>query len=169
MVRITGLILFCMAGSLCAQRIEPVNNFDLNRYLGKWHEIARMPNSFEKNLINVTATYSLRDDGKVKVLNEGDRQFDGKHKSAKGVAKFKGDPTVGHLRVSFFRPFYADYIVAELDTAYQWVMVTGSKPKLLWILSREPTLDPAIFDRLVEKAKSLGYDTSRLLRIPQNR
>jgi apolipoprotein D and lipocalin family protein len=169
------LLLSCAFLKLSSGRIsaatppyEPVSGFELNRYLGKWYEIARLPVSFEKGLVNVTATYSLRKDGKVKVVNEGFKNAkDGKHKVAKGKAKFGGSPDQGYFRVSFFWPFYADYIIVELDPGYAYAMVASS-PKYLWILSREPKMDKNVLNTLIEKAGKLGFDTSKLYFTPQD-
>jgi apolipoprotein D and lipocalin family protein len=169
------LLLFCFAVPLvCAGQVfsaplklEPVSGFDLNRYLGKWYEIARLPNSFEKELVNVTATYSFRDDGKVKVINEGYRKTkNGKHSVSVGKAKFAKGSDKGYLRVSFFWIFYGDYIIVELDPEYRYAMVASSH-KYLWILSREPKIDNTILDRLVNRAQELGFDTGKLYFTPQ--
>jgi apolipoprotein D and lipocalin family protein len=148
-------------------KLVPVSGFDLNRYLGKWYEIARLPFSFEKDLVNVTATYSLRSDGKVKVVNEGYKKTkSGKHDVAEGKAKFAKSPDKGYLRVSFFWIFYGDYIIVELDPDYKYAMVASSH-KYLWILSREPKMDNAILDKLVKKAQELGFETTKLYFTPQ--
>jgi apolipoprotein D and lipocalin family protein len=139
---------------------EPIASFDLNRYLGTWYEIARMPSRFERGLDSVTATYSLRTDGSVKVVNQGSRN--GKRSRAVGRAKFTGRSDVGALRVTFFAPFYADYTILDLDTAqYRWAMVASGR-KYLWILSRTPALDFEIVDSLVNRAAGLGFETDRL-------
>ena len=127
-----------------------VKNFELNRYLGKWYEIARMPAGFEKDLTHVTAEYSLHKKGYVVVLNSGKKY--GKLKVAKGKAKFAKEPTTGHLKVSFFGPFYGDYIIVDIDPDYQYVLVISSK-KYAWILSRKPELDKNIIDRYINKMK----------------
>jgi apolipoprotein D and lipocalin family protein len=147
--------------------MQPVTNFELNKYLGKWYELARMPASFEKNLTNVTAIYSLKDNGKVKVQNEGTDSKSLKRKIAIGKAKIAKSKDIGYLKVSFFGPFYADYIVIELDTGYQYAMVASSM-KYLWILSRKPTLEKEIMDGLIEKAKNLGFQIENLYFTPQN-
>jgi apolipoprotein D and lipocalin family protein len=149
-------------------RFEPVRGFEPRRYLGTWYEIARMPVWFEKGLVNVTATYTLRDEKRIAVLNEGDRLRDGTHTSARGKATFASAPDVAHLRVSFFGPFYADYIIAELDRqSYRYALVVGNSPRTAWILSREPALDHHIVNHLRQTAHRLGIDTSRLYYTPQ--
>lgn len=146
--------------------MEPVAGFNLKKYLGTWYEIARMPVRFENNLNRVTATYSLRSDGKVKVENEGVDTKSQKRKRAIGKAKFAGSTDTGYLKVSFFGPFYADYVILELDQDYRYAMVASSR-KYLWILSRMPALDQNILVALTEKAKSLGFETERLYFTPQ--
>ncbi|HMD67272.1 MAG TPA: lipocalin family protein [Chitinivibrionales bacterium] len=147
--------------------MEPVAHFDLNRYLGTWYEIARMPAGFENNLIRVTATYSLRNDGKVKVENEGVDVKSLKRKRAIGKAKFAGSADVGYLKVSFFGPFYADYVILELDQDYRYAMVASSN-KYLWILSRTPALEKATVDASMEKARSLGFETEKIYFTPHS-
>ena len=170
--RIAPMLFFCFLFAAPAftasSRYQPVAEFDLNRYLGKWYEIARLPNWFKKDLVNVTATYSLRDDGKVRVLNEGYKKTKaGKHAVAEGKAKFGGRPDVGYLRVSFFWRFYSDYIIIDLDPGYTLALVVSSD-KYLWILSREPRMEKDVLERLVEKARTAGFDVNRLYFTPQD-
>ena len=152
-------------------RFKPVDDFELERYLGVWYEIARMPSSFEKDLVNVTATYILRIDGGVNVLNQGYKKTPaGKKSSAKGRAKFANDTYKGHLKVTFFWPFYADYIIIDIDKGnYRYAMVASNSFKYLWILSRKPALDSGIVLQLKENARSLGFDTTTLIMVQQNR
>jgi len=145
-----------------------VKELDLNRYLGTWYEIARFPHSFEKNLVGVTATYSLRDDGKIKVLNQGYKNtLDGELSVAEGKAKIPNKTEPGKLKVSFFWIFYADYFVLELDENYQYVMIGSSSPKYFWILSRTPQMDLATYEMLLEKARKRGYNLEKLYKVPQ--
>jgi apolipoprotein D and lipocalin family protein len=159
------VIISSQASSKDITAFSPVKGFSLDRYLGTWYEIVRMPVSFEKDLINVTATYTLRKDGSVEVLNQGYKN--NKKKIAHGKAKFASSPDIGHLRVSFFWPFYADYIIIGLDETYTFAMVTSNSRKYLWILSRTPKLDQTIVDGLLAKAKELGFDTQRLISVQQ--
>lgn len=172
------LILIIIAGlTACASADKtmkspdttPVTGFTLERYLGTWYEIARFPNTFEKNLVGVTANYSMKENGMVKVLNAGYKNsLDGKHKTATGKAKFAGDPGTGHLKVSFFLFFYGDYYILKLDKeAYQWALVGGSSSNYLWILSREPQMDEKVYQELVDEAVSRGYDLTMLEKVPQ--
>ena len=145
-----------------------VKELDLNRYLGTWYEIARFPHSFEKNLVGVTATYSLRDDGKIKVLNQGRKNtLDGELSVAEGKAKIPDKSQPGKLKVSFFWIFYGDYNVLELDENYQYVMLGSSSPKYFWILSRTPRMEPAIYKMLLEKARKRGYNLEKLVKVQQ--
>jgi apolipoprotein D and lipocalin family protein len=164
---LSAAIVAAALNQAMAQKIIPVQNLSLDKYLGTWYEIARMPFSYEKGLSDITATYSLRDDGKVSVVNRGIKA-DGKESVAHGRAKFASSPDTGHLRVAFFLWFYADYIITDLDSTYQWAMV-ASPPKYFWILSRTPRLDSALVSRLVGRAAGLGYDTSKVIMTPQGR
>lgn len=145
-----------------------VEEFDLSRYLGKWYEIARFDHSFERGMQNVTAEYSLRDDGKVSVFNSGWKGE--KFKLAEGKAKYpdpKNDP--GHLRVSFFLFFYSDYNVMLLDNDYSVALVGSRSPNYFWILSRTPEVDQEVLDILLEEAQNRGYDVSKLIWVDQSK
>ena len=144
--------------------VRPVNDFQLERYLGRWYEIARLDHSFERGASRVTADYSLRDDGSVRVLNRGylaDKQL---WKEAEGRAYLAGEAGQGLLKVSFFGPFYGSYVIVELDHAsYQYALVCGPDRAYLWILARSPHLPAEVLDRLVARAASLGFATDQLL------
>ncbi len=113
-LRLLFLLLIFGCASVSAKLSPPMeNNFQIEKYLGTWYEIARLPNWFEKDLINVTATYSWRNEKQITVLNKGFNSKKSKWKDAKGIAKFAQNPLIGHLKVSFFRPFYADYFILE--------------------------------------------------------
>ena len=144
--------------------ITPVSGFELQRYLGTWHEIARLDHSFERGLEQVTAEYSLRQDGGVRVINRGYSPTNGEWKEAEGRAYFVDDPDTGHLKVSFFGPFYGAYVIFELDkTDYQYAFVAGPNTSYLWLLSRSPDVDEALLQRFVARAKALGFDTAGLI------
>ena len=143
--------------------IEPVEDFELEPYLGTWYEIARLDHSFERGLSNVTANYSLREDGGVGVLNRGFNAEKGEWDEAEGKAYFIGDSSVGRLKVSFFGPFYGAYNVFELGEDYEYSMVAGPNRSYLWILARQSQLSQETLDRLLEKAEAAGYDTSELI------
>lgn len=144
-----------------------ISSFDLNRYLGRWYEIARFDHSFERGMQNVMAEYSLKDDGMVKVLNSGWK--DGKYKIAEGKARQPdpaGDPA--HLEVSFFLFFYSDYNILMLDKDYQIALVGSKSPKYLWILSRTPQVPDSVMDKVLEEASSRGYDIDKLIWVDQS-
>ncbi len=145
-----------------------VSGFELERYLGTWYEIARLPNSFEKDLIKVTAEYTLRQDGRVRVVNRGIRPRDNKEKKAVGRAKFAAARNLGHLRVSFFGPFYSDYIIIELGQDYEYALVAGGSHKYLWILARTAKIDTELRDKLVSRAAELGFAVDRLFFVPHD-
>jgi apolipoprotein D and lipocalin family protein len=147
-----------------------VSYVNLDRYLGKWYEIARFDHSFERGLVNVAATYSMRPDGKIKVLNEGYKNsLDGKHKVAVGKAKITDPTDLSKLKVSFFLNFYADYLILELDQAdYQYAMIGSNSPDFLWILSRTPFVSDSIYNVLLGKAEKRGYNIQNLIKVPQS-
>ena len=148
------------------QGIKPVSGFDVERYLGHWHEIARIEHSFERGLIQTSATYSRNDDGTLRVVNRGYDPLSKKWKEAEGTARFVGDPTQAALKVSFFGPFYGGYNVVALDENYQWAMVVGSSKDYLWILSRTPTLPWHVREHLIERARTMGLDVTKILWMP---
>lgn len=150
--------------------LRSVGQIDAKRYLGKWYEIARYPFYFEDGLVNTTATYSLKSNGNILVLNEGTRgSADGKRESATGEARFEDTNRTAELLVSFFGPFAADYWVVEIDrTNYSYAMVaTGYS--YLWILSRKPELETSVLKKLLVRAAELGFETNRLYFVPQTR
>ncbi len=158
------LILSLAACTGMPAGVKPVTGFELNRYLGTWYEIARLDHGFERGLTQVTAEYSLREDGGVKVLNSGYNAAEQQRQIAEGKAYFIGSPDVGRLKVSFFGPFYGAYNIIELDkAAYQYVMIAGPSTEYLWILARTPTLDSAVLETLVQKARTLGFPTEDLI------
>ena len=161
------LLAACAAllpGCAAAPVARPVGGFDLNRYLGVWHEVARLDHSFERGLVKVTAEYSLRADGGVKVLNKGFDPKKNKWREAEGRAYFTGDSATGSLKVSFFRPFYGGYYIIELDKEnYQYALVAGPGRSYLWLLARTAEPPAAVTAMLIEKAEALGFDTGKLI------
>jgi len=147
--------------------IEPVQEFELSKYLGTWHEIARLDHSFERGLSNVTAEYSLRKDGGVRVINRGYSAEEGKWEQAEGKAYFVEDSDTGHLKVSFFGPFYGAYVVFNLDEDYQQSFVSGPDRSYLWFLSRTPTVSEADKQRFIQAAQAKGFDTDELIFVEQ--
>lgn len=149
--------------------VEPVKGFELDRYLGKWYEIARLDHSFERGLSKVSAEYSLREDGGVKVINRGFDQDKNEWNEAEGKAYFIGNSNVGQLKVSFFGPFYGAYNILVLDKKdYQYSLVAGPDRSYLWILARKPKLDQAIIDDLLAKANRLNFPTDKLIFVSQD-
>ena len=150
-------------------KVEPIDGFDAEQYLGMWYEIARLDHRFERNMNDVTAAYAFKDNGDIRVLNRGFDEKRNKWRSAQGKAKFREKNDVGSLKVSFFGPFYGGYHVVELDKNYTYALVAGPSLKFLWILSREPYLDKNIVEQLVSKANSLGFDTDSLIWVTHDR
>jgi apolipoprotein D and lipocalin family protein len=144
--------------------VTPVSDFDVDRYLGEWYEIARLDHSFERGLEKITAQYSLKPDGGLSVVNRGFDTARGQWREAEGKAYFIDDPQTGRLKVSFFGPFYGSYNIIRLDReGYRYALVCGPDTSYLWILARSPELDQAVVDELVNYAADLGFDTSQLL------
>lgn len=148
--------------------VTPVKGFELDKYLGKWYEIARLDHSFEKGLEQVTAEYSLREDGGVLVHNRGYSKSKNKWNAAQGKAFFVGKESEGYLKVSFFGPFYGSYVVFKLDKEnYQYAFVSGPNTSYLWLLSRTPTVEKALLSQFVKEAESLGFETEKLIYVNQ--
>lgn len=162
---VAGLLTACVD---IPEGVEPVRGFELDRYLGKWYEIARLDHSFERGLIKVTAEYSLRDDGGVKVINRGFDPEENEWQEAVGKAYFVDEPGTGRLKVSFFGPFYGAYNILALDkSSYNYALVAGPDRSYLWILARTPDLDREVVESLVNKAKDLGFPTDELIYVAQ--
>lgn len=161
-----GLMLSACTG--VAEGITPVGNFKLDRYLGKWYEIARLDHDFERGLERVTAEYSLRDDGGVRVLNSGYSADSGKRETAEGKAFFVAGSNVGHLKVSFFGPFYGSYVIFKLDEDnYDYAFITSYNKSYLWLLARTPEVDRSVVDEFLRSAKSNGFDTDEIIFVKQ--
>lgn len=158
------LVLFLTGCVGIPEGVQPVGNFKLDRYLGKWYEIARLDHRFERGLSRISAEYSLREDGGVRVLNRGYSAKDNEWKEAEGKAYFVEGTNRGYLKVSFFWLFYGSYVVFELDhEQYQYALVSGPDKSYLWILSRTPAMKPDVKDKLIAKANALGFDTAKLI------
>ncbi|MEQ8200640.1 MAG: lipocalin family protein [Syntrophomonadaceae bacterium] len=151
--------------SRSAQDIPAVCDVDLQRYLGTWYEIARLPHSFEEGLDHVTATYKLRSDGKLEVTNAGIKG--GKERVAKAVAWVPDKKCQGKLLVSFFWPIRSHYNIIRLDQDFRWAVVTGSKMSYLWILSRGPQMDEELYGELIQFVSAAGFDDNRLIKVRQ--
>ena len=153
-----------------AQHIDntTITVFDLNRYLGKWYEVARYDHAFERGLVGTTAEYSLREDGKIKVLNSGYLDtLDGSYQESIGKAKPNSNGKPGQLQVSFFGPFYGNYYILDLAPDYSYSVVGSSSPKYLWILSRTPHLSEEVQSKILSNLQKRGYDTTKLIWVEQ--
>jgi apolipoprotein D and lipocalin family protein len=161
-------LAFAAPGRDADKPLRTVTPVDLDRYLGRWYEIASYPAWFQKNCTAVTADYSLRDDGSIKVVNSCRKaSLDGKLKQAKGRAKIVDTTSNARLKVSFFWPFWGDYWIIDLDPDYRWAVVGVPSRKYLWILSRTPEMDDEIYQQIVSRLRDQGYDPTRLNRTLQ--
>ena len=148
--------------------IKPVENFQSEKYLGTWYEIARIDHRFERGLSQVTANYSMREDGGIKVVNRGYSAAKNTWSESVGKAYFVNKADQGYLKVSFFGPFYGSYIIFELDQEnYQYALVGGPDYSYFWLLSRTPKIDAELQKRLIDHAVSLGYDRSKIMLVEQ--
>jgi apolipoprotein D and lipocalin family protein len=163
------IVATLLLSALCActgvpDGVTVVRNFDVDRYLGTWYEIARLDHSFERGLSEVTAEYTLRNDDGIRVVNRGYDTSSGEWNEAVGKAYFVGSTDAGMLKVSFFGPFYGGYNIIALDHEnYEYSMVAGPDREYLWILSRSPEMDPAVLGNLVNRAKELGFAIDDLI------
>jgi apolipoprotein D and lipocalin family protein len=163
---LVGLVLLKSCKTIPPNAVA-VKPFDVEKYLGKWYEIARFDFRFEKNLNNTTANYSLKDDGSIKVVNRGYNYKKGKWKEATGKAKFVSSPDEAKLKVSFFGPFYSGYNVIAIDVDYKYAMVAGKSLDYLWLLSRGKTIPENIKQGFLQKAREVGYQVERLVWVKQ--
>jgi apolipoprotein D and lipocalin family protein len=165
-----GMLAMLVGCTSIPEGLQPVSGFEVDRYLGKWCEIARLDHSFERNLSNVTAVYSLREGGGIEVLNKGYDKKKDEWREIKGVARFIGEKTVGSLKVSFFGPIWGGYHVIALDKEnYRYSMVAGPSRSYLWILSRDKMLDPSIVAELVARARQWGFDMDKLIYVEHDK
>ncbi|MGH1515949.1 lipocalin family protein [Chryseobacterium sp. JK1] len=158
-----GLILFNSYSVRIPRGATAVKNFDAQKYLGKWYEIARFDYRFEKNMNNVTAEYSENPDGSIQVKNKGYDYLKKVWSESIGEAQFVKDKTEARLKVSFFKPIWAGYNVIDIDEDYQYALVAGSSLKYLWILSRTTDIPESMRQRFLEKARKIGYNTNELI------
>lgn len=158
-----GIVAWFKSRTGIPKGAKAVSPFNVEKYLGKWYEIARLDYHFEKNLVNVTAEYSRNDDGTIEVANRGQDSLTGEWEGSVGKAKFMGDKKEGRLKVSFFGPFYAAYNVIGIDKQYQNALVAGNDRDYLWLLSRKPEMSEKMKNRFLNKAEALGFDTSKLI------
>lgn len=170
MRKLLGIVTaICLSGCLgMPESVTPVKEFEIDKYLGKWYEIARLDHSFERGLEQVTAEYSLREGGGVIVKNRGFSKEKNKWSEVEGKAFFVGESNEGYLKVSFFGPFYGSYVVFELDKVnYQYAFISGPDTSYLWLLSRAPTVKKDVLSKFIKKATQLGFDTEELIYVKQ--
>lgn len=167
LVAVLGFLAGCTS---VPDGIDPVNGFEADRYLGTWYEIARLDHSFERGLSNVSAEYRRNDDGSLAVINRGYNAESGEWEQADGRAVFVEDESTGHLKVSFFGPFYASYVVFELDDEdYSYAYVTGYNRDYLWFLSRTPEVSDEALQAFRARARAEGFDLNELIVVDQQR
>ncbi len=156
------------AGAEKAAPLQAVAHVDLNRYMGTWYEIASFPQRFQKGCVASSANYTLRKDGDVDVLNQcRDKTLDGKLRKAKGKAWVVDKQSNAKLKVRFFWPFSGDYWIIDLGKDYEYAVVGHPKRNYLWILSRTPQMNSAVYDGIIERLKAQHYDVTRLNKTPQ--
>ena len=172
--RLALLVLFLLTACMgVPDNVKVVERVNASQYLGTWYEIARLDQSFERGLEKITATYTAKDDGGIKVLNRGFNMKKNEWKEAEGKAYFVDAPNAdktntGRLKVSFFGPFYGAYNIITLDANYQHVMICGPDKTYLWILARKPQLADPIKQELIAQAKALGFATDKLIYVKHN-
>lgn len=157
------MVLAACSGKNYPENIKPVENFELNRYLGTWYEMARLDHSFERGLEQVTAHYSMRDDGGIEVTNKGYDVEGLEWSESIGKAYFVGDENTGHLKVSFFGPFYGTYVIFQIDPDYQLAYVAGDDYNYLWLLSRTAEITDQQRHDFIQLVASKGYALDDLI------
>jgi apolipoprotein D and lipocalin family protein len=168
-VLLIALLSILLAGCLGSpEGVVAIDGFDKQRYLGRWYEVARLDHSFERGLSNVTAEYSLREDGGIRVINRGYSSEASAWQEAEGRAYFVADERQGHLKVSFFGPFYGSYIIFEMDKSdYGYAFVAGNSTDYLWLLARTPTISPLLREQFIQQVTKLGFDPEALIFVDQ--
>lgn len=167
-ISLAMLLTIVLFGCKTNKNLPTVSSLDLKKYMGTWYEIARFDHSFERNLTCVSATYSLKENGGVKVLNRGFNSKKIKWETATGKAKVPNNDKPGEIKVSFFGPFYGDYFVMKLDDEYQHVLVGSPTRDYLWVLSREKEMPQEIYTQYLEIATKNDFDVARLQKINQS-
>ena len=167
---IVAAVALCLAGG-CSSVYPPldvVEEVDLDRYAGRWYEIARYPNSFERGCVGVTADYTPRDDGRIEVVNTClEESLDGPSREIRGSARVVDAESNAKLKVTFFWPFEGDYWIIDLDEDYNYAVVGEPSRSLLWILNRTPQMDEDTYADIIDSLPSFGYDPDRLILVPQ--
>jgi apolipoprotein D and lipocalin family protein len=169
LIFVVGVAMIGISCTSIPKGATAIQPFEYSKYLGKWYEIARFDFTFERNLNNTTAEYSLNPDGTIRVENSGYNYIKGKWEKAIGKAKFKDSSSVAQLEVSFFGPFYAGYNVIMLDKDYTYALVAGQNLKYLWILSREKTIPDEVKNLYLSEAKKIGFKIQNLIWVDQNK
>ncbi len=164
-----GAVIILNSCASIPKNAKAIKNFDVNKYLGTWYEIARFDFRFEKDLNNVSAQYSLNEKGNVIVLNSGYNSIKKEWKKADGLAKFRGEKDIAKLKVSFFGPFYSGYNVVALDENYRYALIAGKNLDYLWILSRTKEIPEEIKNSYLQIAQEIGYDISKLIWVKHDR
>ncbi|MDO6500122.1 lipocalin family protein [Photobacterium sanguinicancri] len=165
-IRAILLSLLLLAGcTYIPDGIEPVKSFNLSRFLGQWYEVARLDHSFESGLSEVSATYTQRDDQGLNVINRGYSKEKNQWNEAIGKGYFVDNTDIGHLKVSFWGPFYSSFVIFELGENYDYAFVAGYSKDYLWLLSRTPQVDPHILKKFIADAERKGFDTSKLVMV----
>lgn len=164
-----ALALLCIAGCKTTGDLTVVSDFEPEKYMGIWYEAARYDHRFERGMSNVSATYSFNKNGTIKVLNKGYTDKKSKWEDIEGIAKSKSDDSIGWLKVSFFRPFYASYKIIYLDQDYSSAIVTSTTYNYLWILVRDPAIQKEKLDELITKAEQFGFDRNKLIQVDQSK
>ncbi len=165
-------LLSCLFLSGCLgvpESVVPVSDFKVQNYLGRWYEIARLDHPFERGLSNISAEYRMNSEGDITVTNCGFSEEKNSWKDVHGKIGQVGSPSTGHLKVSFFGPFYGSYVIFGLDQDnYQYAYVSGPNKDYLWFLSRTPTVSEQSYQQFVDRSAALGFDTSQLIRVQQS-
>lgn len=168
-MRIAWIVVLLMLTACTGlpEGVQPVKPFEVERYLGKWYEIARLDHSFERGLSSVTADYTLRPEGGIRVINRGYSSAEQKWEQAEGRAFFVKDSDTGYLKVSFFGPFYGSYVIFELDQDYQYAFVSGPNRDYLWLLARQPVISESLRQHFIDRARQNGFDVDKLIFVDQ--
>lgn len=168
-MRIAWIVVLLMLTACTGlpEGVQPVKPFEVERYLGKWYEIARLDHSFERGLSSVTADYTLRPEGGIRVINRGYSSAEQKWEQAEGKAFFVKDSDTGYLKVSFFGPFYGSYVIFELDQDYQYAFVSGPNRDYLWLLARQPVISESLRQHFIDRARQNGFDVDKLIFVDQ--
>lgn len=168
-MRIAWIVVLLMLTACTGlpEGVQPVKPFEVERYLGKWYEIARLDHSFERGLSSVTADYTMRPEGGIRVINRGYSSAEQKWEQAEGKAFFVKDSDTGYLKVSFFGPFYGSYVIFELDQDYQYAFVSGPNRDYLWLLSRQPVISESLRQHFIDRARQNGFDVDKLIFVAQ--